>query len=235
MDKKDLSFIYTIAHELKTPVITIEGFLNAISKDFGSHIPSGALEYLNYIDNAVKRLKFIINDLLDLSKISKEQEEETQISLEEIINEVLIRMRPLIKEKRISVIVQKKLPLIYGKKKQIELALENLISNAIKYIGKKNPDPKIEIGANHIGDEKVFFIRDNGIGVENNYIDKIFQIFQRAPSARKESEGTGIGLFIVKNIIENHGGRIWVESTVGRGSTFYFSLPVKDDRGYGSS
>jgi len=193
MKKRDLSFIYTIAHELKSPVITIEGFLDALLKDYSSSIPPGALEYIGYIDKAVKRLKAMINDLLNLSKISRDDENTTEFPIEEVISEVLIRVKPLIKKKGIQVKISKNLPVISGKKRQIELAIENLITNAIKYIGKNNPNPQIEIGICKILDKEVFFIKDNGIGIEENYVKKIFDIFQRTPTARKEDEGTGVG------------------------------------------
>ncbi len=231
MDKIDLSFVYDIAHELKGPVITIEGFLNALIEDFGLQLPKDAIIYLDYIEDAVKRLKSTINDLLNLSIWSQKSYKIEKFFLKEIINSVLLRMKPIIIKKNITIILKDSLPVIYGRKKQMELAWENLISNAIKYIGKNNPNPIVEIGITNIKNKQVIFIKDNGIGIEKRYINKIFDMFQRTPSAKKESEGTGIGLFIVKNIIESHNGEIWVKSELGKGSIFYIYLPERQENG----
>jgi signal transduction histidine kinase len=108
-------------------------------------------------------------------------------------------------------------------------AVDNLLTNAIKYIGKENPSPRIDVGVEERNSQKVFFVRDNGIGIEKRDFDKIFQVFQRLPSAKKQAgEGTGVGLTIVKRIIEHHGGKIWLISEPGKGSTFYFTLKDKE-------
>jgi signal transduction histidine kinase len=106
--------------------------------------------------------------------------------------------------------------------------MENLLSNAVKYMGKENPAPRIDVGAIEQGGQKVFFVRDNGIGIEKKYYQKIFEIFQRLPAGKKIGEGTGVGLTIVKRIIEHHGGRIWLESEMGKGTTFFFTLKDKE-------
>ncbi len=106
--------------------------------------------------------------------------------------------------------------------------MDNLLNNSVKYIGKDNPSPRIEVGCLDQDGQTVFFVRDNGIGIENRYFDKIFQIFERLPAAKREGEGTGIGLTIVKRIVELHGGRIWLDSEPGKGTTFFFTLGNKD-------
>jgi signal transduction histidine kinase len=118
--------------------------------------------------------------------------------------------------------------MLYGDKKQLGQAMENLVSNAVKYIEKDNPSPRIDVGTLEQGSSKVFFIRDNGIGIEEQYFGKIFQVFQRLPSARNSVEGTGVGLTIVKRIIEHHGGEIWLDSEPGKGTTFFFTLKDKE-------
>ena len=231
MNKEDLSFLYTITHELKTPIITLEGFLNAIKEDFADNLPEEAQEYIHHMDIAVKRLKFIITDLLNLSMFCQKNDKKKRFPIKEIIDEVLIRMKPLIQQKGIEIKMDNGLPFVYGNKRQIELVMENLISNAIKYIGKDNPHPIIKIGIRNINGKNLIFIEDNGIGIEEKYQDKIFDIFQRTPSAKKEAEGTGIGLFIVKNIVEANEGEIWVESCPGDGSTFYLYIPEGMENG----
>ncbi len=114
--------------------------------------------------------------------------------------------------------------MVYGEKKRLVQLMENLLSNAVKYVGKENPSPRIELGVQARDGRKVFFVRDNGIGIEKIYFEKIFEVFQRLPPAKKIEEGTGIGLAIVKRIVEHHGGRIWLESEPGQGTTFFFTL-----------
>ncbi|HBZ57093.1 MAG TPA: hypothetical protein DEO88_16940 [Syntrophobacteraceae bacterium] len=124
--------------------------------------------------------------------------------------------------------VSSDLPVVYGERKRISQLFDNLLSNAIKYLGKDNPNPCIGLGCREQAGEMVFFVRDNGIGIEERYFSKIFQIFERLPAAKQAGDGTGIGLTIVKRIVESHGGRIWLESQPGRGSTFFFTLANKD-------
>jgi len=228
MNKKEFFFAYTIAHELKSPVITLDGFLKAIIEDYGEKIPAGALEYLNYMDQAVKRLKAIINDVLILSQISCEEKKE-EFPLKDVVKDVILKMSSSIQQKKIKIELLDELPIIYGNKKQIQLLMLNLISNAVKYIGKENPDPQIQIGTKLINGKQIVFVKDNGIGVDKNYHKKIFDIFQRTPSAKKEAEGTGVGLFIAKTIVEEHKGKIWVESNSQRGCTFFVYIPGKED------
>jgi hypothetical protein len=116
-----------------------------------------------------------------------------------------------------------------GKKKQIWLLMLNLISNAVKYIGKRNPCPQIQIGTKLIDGKQTVFIKDNGIGIDKDYKEKIFEIFQRSPNAKKEAEGTGVGLFVAKTIVEEHKGKIWVEPNPQKGCTFFVYIPEKRD------
>ena len=228
MKKKEFFFAYTIAHELKSPIITIEGFLKAILEDYGKEIPSGALEYLQHIDQAIKKLKSIINDVLTLSQISSEEQAE-EFPLKDIIRDVILKMKPFIEQKKIKIEILNELPILYGKKKQIWLLMLNLISNAVKYIGKRNPCPQIQIGTKLIDGKQTVFIKDNGIGIDKDYKEKIFEIFQRSPNAKKEAEGTGVGLFVAKTIVEEHKGKIWVEPNPQKGCTFFVYIPKKRD------
>ena len=129
-----------------------------------------------------------------------------------------------LQEKGIEVHVQKDLPVVFCDKKRYVQVMENLLSNAVKYIGQDNQTPRIEMGIQKQNNQNVFFVRDNGIGIEEKYFDKIFQVFQRLPSAKKHGQGTGLGLAIVKRIIELNGGKIWLKSEPGKGSTFFFTL-----------
>jgi signal transduction histidine kinase len=144
------------------------------------------------------------------------------------MEKVLKTIQPYIDEMGVTLNVEKGLPLIYGEMERLSQVMENLLYNAVKYIGKKNPAPRIDVGAMEQRDQTVFFVRDNGIGIEKHYYQKIFEIFQRLPSGKKIGGGTGVGLTIVKRIIEHHGGKVWLESELGKGTTFFFTLKYRE-------
>lgn len=222
------SFVYTVSHDLKTPVVTIEGFIGALKEDFGELLGPGGEKYLRRISEATHKMEGLINDLLDLSRIGRLSEQKTEISFTGLAKEAAIALDAPIKERGITVVIPENMPSLYGEKKRLGQLVDNLVGNAVKYVGEDNPSPRIEFGAEKRGDETIFFVRDNGIGIDKMYFDKIFKIFQRLPSARK-IDGAGMGLTIVKRIVELHGGRVWVESEVGKGSAFYFTIGDKED------
>jgi signal transduction histidine kinase len=222
------TFVYTVSHDLKTPIVTIEGFIGALREDFGNLIDENAEKYLNYMSDASRRMEILINDLLYLSRIGRLPERKIEFSFDDLMKKVLTTLQPYIDESGVILKVEKDLPLIYGEMERLSQVMENLLSNAVKYIGKENPAPRIDVGAIEQGGQKVFFVRDNGIGIEKNYYQKIFEIFQRLPAGKKIGEGTGVGLTIVKRIIEHHGGKIWLESELGKGTTFFFTLKDKE-------
>ncbi|MFP5213895.1 MAG: sensor histidine kinase [Acidobacteriota bacterium] len=219
------SFVYTISHDLKTPIVTIDGFIGALREDFGPQLPEEAEGYLKYMSDAAKKMESLINDLLDLSRIGRVSGKMTPVPFGDLVEDALNILRPQIEARRIAMSVQPDLPEVNGERKRLGQMVYNLLNNAVKYVGEGNPAPRIEVGTMEGGE--VFFIRDNGIGIDEKYFGKIFQIFERLPSARKE-EGTGIGLTIVKRVIEFHGGKIWLDSKLGTGTTFFFTLK-KDD------
>lgn len=222
------SFVYTVSHDLKTPVVTIEGFIGALKEDFGEFLGPGGEKYLRRISEATHKMEGLINDLLDLSRIGRIIEKKTEISFTDLAKEAVRALDTQIKERGITVVIPENMPSLYGERKRLGQLVDNLVGNAVKYIGGDNPSPRIEVGAEKRGDETIFFVRDNGIGIDKVYFDKIFKIFQRLPSAKK-IDGTGMGLTIVKRIVELHGGLVWVESGVGKGSTFYFTTGNKED------
>jgi signal transduction histidine kinase len=221
------TFVYSVSHDLKTPIVTIEGFIGALREDFGNLISKDGEKYLDYIGDAARKMELLISDLLELSRIGRLTVKKTEFPFADLISEVLKTLQPQIQERGIQVNVDEKLPFVYGEKKRLGQIMENLVSNAVKYLGKKNPSPRIEVGVRENDNQKVFFVRDNGVGIEEKYFEKIFEVFQRLPAAKKIGEGTGIGLAIVRRIIENHGGRIWLESDIGKGTTFFFTLKDK--------
>ncbi|MBW2663688.1 MAG: PAS domain S-box protein [Deltaproteobacteria bacterium] len=222
------TFVYSVSHGLKTPIVTIEGFIGAMREDFGDQISEGQKEYIRYMSEAVLKMEVLIADLLEFSRIGRMTEKKSEFPFTDILEEVLKLLRPQIQERGIEVKIQDNLPDIYGEKKRFTQVMENLLTNAVKYIGKDNTCPCIDIGVQRRDGQNVFFVRDNGIGIEGIYFEKIFQVFQRLPFAKRVGEGTGIGLAIVKRIIENHGGSVRVTSKPGEGSTFFFTIKDKE-------
>ena len=223
------TFVYTVSHDLKTPIVTIEGFIGAIREDYADLLTGEGDQYLTYMSDAARKMEALINDLLELSRVGRLRETKSEFSFGELIENILMALSPEIRARSIKVNVGKDLPMVYGEQKRLRQAVENLLSNSMKYMGKDNPSPRIDIGIQKANGRDAFFIRDNGIGIEKEYFEKIFQVFQRLPAAKRIADGTGVGLAIVKRIIENHGGMIWTESEPGKGTTFFFTLAEKEN------
>ena len=189
---------------------------------------SDADEFMDYIVEAAKRMQQLINDLLEYSRVTTKGEEFQQVDMEEVLDNALQNLKSSIEENNAE-ITHDKLPTVMADKVQLIQLLQNLIGNAIKF---KKPDEPTKIHISAQKDDKkggyLFSVSDNGIGMEPKYAERIFIIFQRLHT-RDVYKGTGIGLSISKKIIERHGGRIWVESELGVGSTFYFTIPIKTE------
>lgn len=216
-------FTYVVSHDLKEPLISIEGFSKILQSDYHDVIQSEGKEYLDSIVGASTRMKGLIDDLLMLSRVSRLAESFKPVSTRQIVDEILRDMEFTLRQRNVNVKVAPDLPDVHGNDVQLKIAFRNLIGNAIKFNNK--PDPEVEIGfQNGENNCYLFIVRDNGIGIAEDFYEKIFVIFQRL-HRREEYEGTGAGLAIVKKIMETHGGKIWVESEMGKGSTFYFTIP----------
>jgi signal transduction histidine kinase len=185
-------------------------------------------QYMRYMSDASRKMELLINDLLNFSRIGRLEEKKTAFSMNLPVQDALATLRSPIETGGITVNVQMNLATVYADRKRIEQAIYNLLSNAVKYIGRNNARPCIAIGCTQKDGENVFWIRDNGMGIDAKYFEKIFRIFERLPAAKSVAEGTGIGLAIVKRIIEHHGGRIWLTSEPGAGTTFYFTVKDKE-------
>lgn len=223
------AFVYTVSHDLKSPIVTIEGFISALREDFGDRISHEGDKYLDYISDALKKMEHLIQDLLELSRIGRTEGKKEDFPFGDLLEEVITGLQPRISEKSIQVNITGDLPLVYGEKKRLGQVMENLLSNSIKYMGRNNTSPRIDIGITQQQGHPVFFVRDNGIGIPKHYHEKIFQVFQRLPAAKKLGGGTGVGLAIVKRIIEQHGGKIWLESNPLKGTTFFFKLKARTE------
>ncbi|MGB9979272.1 sensor histidine kinase [Methanobacterium sp.] len=219
-------FAYVTSHDLQEPLRTIASFTQLMERRYKGKLDRDADEFMGYIVDASIRMKQMILDLLEYSRVGTKQKMYQAIDMESKLNNVLINLNDLI-ERSHAEITHDPLPVVFGDKSQLLLLFQNLITNAIKF-RKEDEPPKIHISAykDLENNEHIFSIADNGIGIEKQYFDRIFTIFQRLHT-REEYQGTGIGLSIAKRIVEGHGGRIWVESELGEGSTFYLTLPIR--------
>jgi len=218
------NFVYTVSHDLKSPIVSIQGFSSILLQEHPANLNQEAIHFLERIQANANQMEKLIRDLLELSRIGRVVNPFESVQAAQIINETLAELIYQIQEKKIEIIVQEHLPEIYCDRNRMRQVFTNLLSNAVKYIG--NPaQPTIEIGCQEKNDAYLFFVKDNGIGIEPEYFEKIFGLFQILnPEQNQETSGTGVGLTIVKRIIENHGGKIWVESQKGAGATFYFTI-----------
>ncbi len=220
-------FTYTVSHDLKSPLITIRGFLGHLEKDAAAGDEKRLKEDIRHIQEAVSRMQTLLDELLTLSRVGRISNPPKLIDMGALAEEAVRQVGGRIAEKKIRVVIAPDLPTVSADAPRIFEVLQNLIDNAAKFMGAQ-PDPLIEIGALRQNGEWVFFVRDNGVGIDPRYHQKIFGLFERLDAG---SDGTGIGLALVKRIVEVHGGRIRVESEPGRGSTFFFTLPAGESDG----
>jgi PAS domain S-box-containing protein len=217
-------FAYILTHDLQEPLRMVSSYVRLLEKRYKDKLDSDATEFIGYAVEGTKRMNNMIQDILKYSQVSTQAKAHNMVNSETLLAEVLANLRVSIEENH-AVVTHDRLPAVKAEKAQLGQVFQNLIGNAIKFQAKDR-EPRIHIGAERKDGEWLFSVRDNGIGIEPEYRDKIFSIFQRLHS-REEYPGTGIGLAICKKIVELHGGRIWLESEPGKGSTFYFTLPEK--------
>ena len=217
-------FAYITSHDLQEPLRTMSSYAGLLKHRYEGQLDQDADEFIEFMVSEAARMKAMIQGLLDYSRIGTRGNKFENFNSEEAVNYALSDLTLFIKENNAKITCDK-LPVIYADKDQIAHVFKNLIENAIKF-RKKDENPKIHISALKKNDEYVFSVSDNSIGMEPQYTDKIFEIFKRL-HAIGEYEGSGIGLAIVKRIIDKHGGRVWVRSKLGKCSTFYFTIPTK--------
>jgi PAS domain S-box-containing protein len=227
VDKLEISnkeleeFAYVASHDLKEPLRMITTFLQLLKKKYSHELDQDATDFINYAVDGARRMDEMINDLLEYSRVSSKERKFEYLQSEKIVGRVLTNLGAMIEEKN-AIITYDYLPVIYANKHQMVQLFQNLISNGIKYCDKKIPE--IHISAIKKDNEYLFSIKDNGIGIDQTHLKRIFTIFQRLHT-RDEYEGSGIGLAISKKILQKHRGKIWAESELGEGTTFYFTLP----------
>jgi len=215
-------FTYTVSHDLKSPLVTITGFLGYIEQDARAGKLESLTRDIGRIRQAVDKMQTLLNDLLELSRIGRIVNEPVEVEFSGIVHDALAMLNGAITARRVRVEFTDEGRKVFGDRIRLFEVIQNLLENAVKFMGNQ-PDPEIRIGS--IQDERgdpVFFVQDNGIGIEPQYQDRIFGLFNKLDAS---TEGTGIGLTLVHRIIEVHHGKIWLESQPGKGTTFYFTLP----------
>jgi PAS domain S-box-containing protein len=217
-------FTYTVSHDLKSPLFTIRGFVGFLKEDVQKGDMERVEKDIQRIVNATDKMHELLGDLLELSRIGRLINEPENVPFNELISETIELLHGRITQGGIRMVVMDDLPTVHVDRQRIFEVLQNLIDNAAKFIGNQ-PAPEIEIGQKGVIDNMpVFYIRDNGMGIAPEFNETIFGLFNKLDS---QTEGTGIGLALVKRIVEFHGGRVWVESELGRGTTFLFTLPTQ--------
>jgi PAS domain S-box-containing protein len=223
INKELEAFAYSISHDLRAPLRHMAGFTELLQKKISSVVDEKSNRYLATILDSAKRMGNLIDDLLAFSRIGRAETQKTRFSLTHLVKEALTEVRQDAEGRNIAWKVGA-LPDFYGDRSMLRLVLVNLISNAIKFT-RTRTQAEIEIGcADGNSDDLLVFVRDNGVGFDMKYVNKLFGVFQRLHQA-SEFEGTGIGLATVQRIIHRHGGKVWAEGVVDGGATFYFSAP----------
>ncbi len=214
-------FAFVASHDLQEPLRMITSFLAQLERKYGDELDDKAQKYIHFATDGAKRMRQIILDLLDYSRVGKVDIEREEVDLNEILDVVKRLHNKLIEEKK-AVVTWDKMPVISAAGGPMQQLFQNLVHNALSY-QKKGNKPAVKIWSEESEDHWKFYVRDNGIGIDPEYTDQIFNIFQRL-HGRDEYSGTGVGLAICKKIVEDHGGEIGVESEPGEGSTFYFTI-----------
>ncbi|MBC7080280.1 MAG: histidine kinase [Methanothrix sp.] len=216
-------FIYTVSHDLRSPLITVSGFLGFLRDDIEKGAWDKVGEDIDILEGAITKMDMLLQDTLELSRIGRMMNPPEDVLFSDIVREALEQTSERIRSRGVSVVVAGDMPVVHVDRMRAVEALVNLIENSAKYMGDQR-DPRIEIGCMRDG-ETVFYVKDNGIGIDPKNHKRVFELFYKVDN---RSEGAGAGLAIVKKIIEVHGGRIWIESELGRGCTVFFTLPLSD-------
>jgi PAS domain S-box-containing protein len=222
-NQESQAFNYSVSHDLRTPLRHVLGFVELLQKDAGPSLSGNRLLHLKAISDAASRMNTMIEDLLSFSRLGKAELQKRELDLNQLTHETIGDFQRDTIERKIEWKIHP-LPVVWADKSLLRLVLVNLLANAVKFTGRRD-HPRIEVGCASNGeDPTVIYVRDNGAGFDPRYTGKLFGVFHRLHSP-DEFEGTGIGLANVQRIVQRHGGRAWAEGAVGKGATFYFSIP----------
>ncbi len=214
-------FTYTASHDLKSPLVTVKAFLGYLEQDTSNQDAEAIKKDRQYIYTAVDKMTRLLDELLDLARVGRKMNPPEEVPLQVVVKDALDMVAGRIIQQGVEVVVTNEPVMLCGDRTRLVEVFQNLVDNAIKFMGDQ-PAPRVEIGVEKAGEENVFLVRDNGIGIDPRYQPKVFGLFEKYDPA---SKGTGIGLALVKRIVEVHGGKIWVESAgIGKGTTFRFTL-----------
>ncbi|MEJ7769334.1 MAG: ATP-binding protein [Chitinophagaceae bacterium] len=215
-------FSYAASHDLKEPLRMIVGFMKLLKQHYAASLDDKANSYIDLAMDGGQRMQKMISDLLELSRTTHDNTAKEMISLDDLVHQSMKNIITLIEDTKSAIIITTPMPVLLVNDTQLIRLFQNLLSNAIKFRSKKLL-PAIAISSVEKQNHWLFGVEDNGIGIPKEKLEKVFEIFRRLHS-QEEFEGTGIGLATCKKIVENYGGKIWVDSVEGKGSTFYFTL-----------
>jgi two-component system, sensor histidine kinase and response regulator len=217
------TFASIVAHDLRSPLLTLSGYCQLLREVLAGQCPDSVDEYLNQIISGAARMERLIEDLLEYSRAGRSQQALERVDMESVLTLVRANLEASIREQAAQIEVGP-MPTVTGDQTQLVQLFQNLVGNAIKF--RRRPPPRVRVTASRNASGWQFAVEDNGIGIERQHFDRIFQTFQRLHG--QEYPGTGIGLAVCKKIVERHGGRIWLDSIVGQGTTFQFTLPGQE-------
>ena len=220
------AFSYSVSHDLRAPLRHINSFIYLLEQSLQPHLTEESRHRLRIVAEAAEHLGHLVDDLLSLSRVGRKELRKVPVNVTSLINEARGHLREEVHGRDIEWVIGS-LPVVDADPVALRQVLINLLSNALKYSAPR-PRARIEVGASETDDELVFFVRDNGVGFDMQHSSRLFGVFQRLHDD-KEFEGTGIGLAIVRRVIQRHGGRVWAEGALDQGATFYFTLPKQPD------
>jgi PAS domain S-box-containing protein len=215
------SFSYSVSHDLRAPLRTLDGFSEIVIQDYGDRLDETGKDYLNRIRKASQTMSRLIDDLLKLSRIARIEMHEEKVNLSDVAQSIVEELKANQPDRQSQILITPEI-WVKGDKELLRICLNNIMQNAWNFTARCHV-ARIELSLSEKNGEKVYYIKDNGVGFDMQYADKLFQPFQRLHS-NNEFQGTGIGLTIVQRVIKRHGGHIWAESEIGKGATFYFTL-----------
>ena len=215
------AFAYSVSHDLRVPLRAIDGFSRILIEDYEDKLDEEGKRLIHIVRGNTVKMGQLIDDILQLSRVGRQEMRMSKINMEDLVRNVFEELK-LSSDRNIQLEV-KSLPIAYGDRSLIQQILMNLISNSIKFT-RPRETAVIEVGAEKGKDENIYYVRDNGVGFDMKYVNKLFGLFQRL-HGQEEFEGTGVGLSIVQRITRRHGGRVWGEGKVDEGATIYFTLP----------